>query len=123
MKILIIISLLAIPLKYQKSNDIFGKWKLERVEVNNEILTPTMDFFLTISKDKIGFNRDLNGCSSKPKITRTSIEFDYELCTQICCDGMHDPIGGMNLYQGDYIITENYLIIQNETTKTYLVRW
>lgn len=118
--ILVMLSLIVVLSKQQQNKDLFGKWKLVRVETNNETLIPTMDFFLTISEGGFGFNRDVNVCSVKPIITETTIEFGRELCTRVCCDDRYDPIGGMNLYRGNYIVTESSLIIQNESLKTYL---
>src|SRR5687767_2134665 len=121
MKILLVmLSLIVVPSKQPRSNNLFGTWKLVKVETDSGIITPTMDFFLTISEDRLGFDRDVNDCTAKPLITESTIEFDSELCTRVCCDGERDPIGGMNLYRGEYNVTENSLTIQNENVRTYL---
>ena len=118
--LLIMLFFVSSLLGQQQHNEVFGKWKVVKVETNNDVLTPTMDFFLIIGENTFHFNRDVNGCSAKPVLTETTIEFDSELCTRICCDGERDPIGGMNLYSGSYIVTEKTLVISNEKVKTYL---
>lgn len=110
------------PANEQITEKLYGKWQLVKVETNREIFIPTKDFFLTISEGGLGFNRDINRCSTKPTITSTSIDYDSELCTRACCDGNRDPIGGMNLYRGNYYVSENSLTIENSELTTYLVR-
>jgi hypothetical protein len=121
MKLFLIIFILAAthPAQ-QKQNELFGTWKIVKVKTNDGILTPTMDFFLTIGENQFRFNRDFNRCSTKSIITDTTIGYDGELCTRVCCDGEKDPIGGMDLYRGNYIVTEQTLVISNEKVKTYL---
>jgi hypothetical protein len=104
----------------QLQHEIFGKWKIMKVETKNNILIPTKDFTLTIEANRLHFNRDVNGCSANPILTDTTIDFYSELCTRICCDGQLDPIGGMDLYRGSYVATEKTLVISNGEVKTYL---
>jgi hypothetical protein len=123
MKIVLLVMLsVSCVLPRQEKNELFGKWKIVKVETGKGVLIPTMDFFLTISEDTFGFNRDANGCSAKPVITDTTIEFEGEICTRMCCDGERDPIGGMNLYAGNYIVNNSSLTIWTEEVKTYFER-
>jgi hypothetical protein len=83
---------------------------------------PRVKFFLRIGKDRFDFNRDVNTCSAKAIVTGTTIEFNSEYCTRACCDGRFDPIGGMKLYSGNYMVIDTALVIWNENAKTYLER-
>lgn len=114
------LSLIVVQSKEHRNIELYGKWKLIEVETKNETLIPTTDYILTITKNSFSFNRDVNKCSVKPIITETTIEYDRETCTRVGSDGMYDPIGGMVLYRGRYVVTENTLTIQNEKAKTYL---
>lgn len=122
LKILFLSISLLLASDEQTTDKLYGKWQVVKVETIQGTLIPTKDFFLTISEGRLGFNRDINRCSAQPIITATTIDYDRALCTRACCDGRRDPIGGMDIYRGNYNVSEDSLIIENSQVKTYLIK-
>lgn len=124
MKILIIIISLLFSSNIDNSDlPIYGKWKLEMIETDQETLIPEQkDYLLTISKEIIRFNLEYNKCFSKDfEITDNQL-FIKAGCTKICCDGRNDIISNHINYNGAYEIKENQLIIITTDSKLYLNR-
>jgi hypothetical protein len=107
-------------------NDLTGIWKLERVETNKGTILPKHeDYFLTISKDLIKYNLDVNTCYSNSfTIDNEKITLDKGsgACTKICCDGRYDTIIFYLNYSGTYKLQDSLLIISNGKGKLYLKR-
>jgi heat shock protein HslJ len=100
-----------------------GKWKLQKLEHNDEILIPKKDYFLTFSNELISFNLDVNKCLSRYfTITDTTIIIESLGCTKVCCDGKNDTISNYINYSGRYTIQDEKLIITNQESTIYLNR-
>lgn len=108
----------------QESFEIYGRWKLEKIELNETTLKPLKrDYYLTITDELIVYNLEINGCQTPDFIiTPTMINSKNGGCTKICCDGKDDLISNYISYNGQYIIEANQLIITTSNSKIYLSR-
>jgi len=104
--------------------DLIGKWELEKIETaKGTILPKHKDYFLTISKDLIKYNLDVNNCYSNSfTIDDEKITLDKGsvACTKICCDGRYDTIIYFLNYGGTFKLQDSILIITNAKGKLFL---
>lgn len=125
MKTLIIIISLLFSSNIDNSDfPIYGKWKLEMIEIDQKFLIPEhRDYFLSISKKLLSYNLEINKCWTKDFTVNDDMISIQELaCTEICCDGIYDTISNYINYRSSYEIKENQLIIITTDSKLYLNR-
>ena len=122
--LLVFITLLYAGQPENQEAEIYGHWKLIKIEIENEVLTPeSIDYFLTITTEKLSYNLDLNKCQVLNfSIIDNQIKFDYPTCTKACCDGRNDSIANFINYRGIYDIQQNQLIITTPESKLFLNR-
>ena len=122
--IFVIISLFLIGQTENQESEIYGQWKLIKIETQNEVLIPEFaDYFLQVTTEKISYNKDVNNCQSmKLTIINHRIDIEGIMCTEICCDGRIDSISNYIHYSGTYEINENQLIITTADSKLFLER-
>lgn len=96
--------------------DLYGKWKLIEIEVKGKKANPEkIDYFLTISENRINYNLDLNKCwVDSFSLENDSISFGWIACTELCCDGRFDTISNYLWYAGVYKLQDSVLTITNE---------
>ena len=125
MKTLIIIISLLFSSNIDNSDfPIYGKWKLEMIEIDQKFLIPEhRDYFLSISKELLSYNLEINKCWTKDfTVNDNLINIQQIACTEIGGDGRLDSISNYINYRGPYEIKENQLIIITTDSKLYLNR-
>jgi hypothetical protein len=124
MKILLLIItsfLFSVPEKADV--EIYGKWKLQKIEIDEKIIYPKeREYFLKITSGRIKYNLEINTCGTEEvTITPTAILYSYTACTKICCDGS-DPITNHIKYSGFYEVKDALLTIENDKGKMFLIK-
>tara|TARA_B110000091_G_C13431705_1_gene316301 strand:- start:49 stop:480 length:432 start_codon:yes stop_codon:yes gene_type:complete len=121
---LIVVTFLSFLQTENKVSELYGDWKLEKIELNEEVLIPTKrDYYLYFSEDWITYNLEYNKCQTMDfSIQNNSIWINRIACTEICCDGRSDTISNYINYSGAYIIQNNQLMISNSESIVYLNR-
>ena len=108
----------------QENSDpnIYGHWKLEKIERNNTLLTPTnRSYKLNITKSIIFYNLEVNSCQTREfSITDSLINWKPGACTKICCDGKNEAISNYINYKGSYQIIDDTLIITSKDSRLFL---
>lgn len=86
--------ILAALVQQDPLSQLIGKWKLMKVETEDNTIFPTKkEFYLEISEENIGYNLDINTCgTSEFTIDTTHIKLGFPECTEVCCDGTIDSI-------------------------------
>jgi hypothetical protein len=122
--LLIFITLLFAGQPENQKAEIYGHWKLIKIEIENEVLTPELiDYYLTVTTEKLSYNLDVNKCQSIEFSTAENrLEVKNIMRTEICCDGKIDSISNFIHYNGIYEISENQLIITSADSKLFLER-
>ena len=107
-----------------KVSELYGDWKLERIEINDEVLVPTKrEYYLYFSEDWITYNFECNRCQTMDfSIQNNSIRINTIACTERGCGGRIDTISNYINYSGAYIIQNDQLIISNTESIIYLNR-
>lgn len=102
--------------------EIYGFWKLEKVETKQGTFIPEKSaYLLSITKELITYNLEVNKCQSNDfVITQNQIETYSKACTKICCDGRDELISDYLDFNGSYAINQNELIITTSNAKLYL---
>lgn len=96
--------------------ELYGKWKLMEIEVKGKKAYPeNINYFLTISENRINYNLDVNKCwADSFSLENDSISFGWLACTELCCDGRFDTISYHLYYAGVYELNDSILTITNE---------
>ena len=125
MKLFIVFITLLFTSQTENGNtDIYGRWKLIKIETSNEVLIPKLgDYTVFITNEKLSYNLEFNKCESMElSINANRINMEGIMCTEICCDGRSDSISNFINYNGTYEIVQNQLIITTTDSKLFLVR-
>lgn len=98
--IIVFITLLLAKQPESQKTEIYGHWKLIKIETQNEVFRPELkDYFLQITSKKISYNLEVNQCQSvKLYITENQIDIQGLHCNKICCDGRIDSISNFIHY-------------------------
>jgi len=105
--------------------EIYGKWQLVKIEVNQETKVPDEErYFLRITEDVIYYNLEVNNCERRGfSLNNNRIKLGSGGCTKICCDGSVDLISNFINYEGEYELKQNQLIITTDSSKIFLERY
>ena len=62
--LLIIVTFLSFLQTENKVSELYGDWKLERIELNDEVIHPNRNYYLYFSEDWIYYNLEVNKCQT-----------------------------------------------------------
>ncbi|HET6243855.1 MAG: hypothetical protein H0V01_11515 [Bacteroidetes bacterium] len=122
MKSLIILFFFFFTFGQNPNSNLIGKWKLLNIETEEKTIYPQKkDYYLTITKNSLNYNLEINGCGTEDfVISSDEIFLDFPLCTKICCDGRYDEISNYINYNGKYELQDSLLTIFNNKNKIFL---
>jgi len=102
-----------------------GKWKLSAIKFfpQDEIIIPSKDYFVEFIDTKFHFNKEVNRCQTKFKISLPDkIQIEAEAgCTKMCCD---KDISDELMYQeaSTFMVEGNKLTLKGEGRKFEFIK-
>ena len=120
MKSILLLVLLTFVTGKEPITELFGKWKLEKIESHGKTITPEKtSYFLNISEKSIKYNTPINTCwSDSFFVDKKSIELYDTRCTEIA--EQIDSINKNLNYSGTYELKDSNLIIVSSKGTLYL---
>jgi len=99
-----------------------GTWKLDSVVTSSGVaMRGNVDYYLTFNDSTISFNKAVNTCTAKYRLTPAdSLKITGTGCTKICCDEEQDFLSIYITYDGRLKMKNGNLIVNNQNGAIYL---